>query len=240
MLALLVLSGCMSTKVWQDVDVDVNAARPALMVNASIHVAEDEDDSLAGAVMDIVQNKTLPEVGAQLPDKVRGALAPYGFDLIVDGPRVKRSQNLDMTEFTNDFTVLSGAWSHPEGTTMPLTWATLNRKRVAARIAESIDDPEVQDAYVYVDVTVYEWTRFLVMKQTVVGLSLLVVDEQGEDLLRARAYGDAGMKPLVADRSPEKVLEALDNAILDLHATEALIISEGPEPTGSYVMLAER
>ncbi|MCB9745416.1 MAG: hypothetical protein H6741_33395 [Alphaproteobacteria bacterium] len=240
MFALILLSGCMSTKVWQDVDLDPAASRPALMVNASVHVAQDEDDSLAGAVMDIVQNKTLPEVGQALPDKLNTALGAYGMNLVVDGQRVKRSSNADFTEFTNDFTVLSGAYSHPEGTTMPLTWATLNRRRVGERMAASLDEPEVEDLYVYADVTIYEISRLFIMKETVVLLSLLVLDEQGEDVLRARAYGSAGMKPFVADRSPEKVLFALDDAINEMHLTEALITTADAPAEGSFVQVAGR
>ena len=49
------------------------------------------------------------------------------------------------TEFSNDFTVLSGAYYHPEAITMPLTWATLNRKRASAKLAEALDAMEGSD-----------------------------------------------------------------------------------------------
>lgn len=213
---LLVLTGCMKSYVKQSDGLDSESLRPALLVNMSVTVVQDDDAGVAGAVVGATQNKMLPEFGASVMEQVPGLLAENGFELVVDGPRVKDGAKVDMTEFTNKMTMLSGAWTHDDAITMPLMVNTPNRRRASAKLAEGLDNPDVDDAYAYVVVNIHDKKKYMVMRAPVVELSVLVVDEAGEDLLRARAYGMGDMSAFVTNRHPDNLNAALDDALANL------------------------
>ena len=223
---LLVLTGCMKSYVKQSPGLDAQNLRPALLVNASVSVVHDDNDAgVAGAVVGATQNKMLPEFGAAVMEQVPGLLADNGFELVVDGERVEAGAKADMTEFTNKMTVLSGTWTHEDAMTLPLMVNTPNRRRASARVAETLDDPDAEDAYAYVVVNIHDKQKYMVMKAPVVELSVLVVDEAGEDLLRARAYGMGELSAFVPNRHPDNLQVALDAALADLAQTEVEVVS---------------
>lgn len=223
---LLILTGCMKSYVKQSPGLDAASLQPTLLVNASVSVIQDEDAGVAGAVVGATQNKMLPDFGASVMEQVPGILAENGFELIIDGARIESGAKADMTEFTNKMTMLSGTWTHPDAMTLPLMVNTLNRRGASSRVAEALDDPDAVDTYTYVVVNIHDAKKYMVMQAPLVELSVLVVDESGEDLLRARAYGMGELSPFVSNRHPDNLNVALDAALVALSEVEVEVVAQ--------------
>ena len=168
----------------------------------------------------------LPDFGASVMEQVPGILAENGFELIIDGARIESGAKADMTEFTNKMTMLSGTWTHPDAMTLPLMVNTLNRRGASSRVAEALDDPDAVDTYTYVVVNIHDAKKYMVMQAPLVELSVLVVDESGEDLLRARAYGMGELSPFVSNRHPDNLNVALDAALVALSEVEVEVVAQ--------------
>lgn len=218
---LFTTTGCYKSWVELNPAVSIPEARPALLVSASIVVNHGEDQGLAGEMVAANDNHELAEVGPLVATEVGNWLAPRGFNLVIDEERAKSVQNIELGELLDAVAVLSGTWFDPRASTRALDNRTLNRRSYVQRLAEKLDDPAVEEAYVFIMATVAVKSPGFVMKRPALDLSVLVTDERGEDLVRARGWGFGDKDAMVMRTDAENLTVALNDAIAHLWSTPA-------------------
>jgi hypothetical protein len=218
------LSGCMTTKVLRATDLPNEPALPTVMVSGMVELANPQSQAETLNVVDVVasvaNNTRVDEFGATVQGKLARWLAKQGLAVSTDAQRVKALQTVDWGEAANALTVLTGTWVNPEGATMRVAHNTLFRGYTLTKVAEKLGTPSTPEGYLFTVVTVFEDTEWLVLRRPLLRVSVIVADQNGREVLRARGWGSGRTTPLVVDRTETNLGTALDEAIRKLEAAE--------------------
>lgn len=233
LLALLpLLVACHSTKILRSPTLVPESPLPALQVSTIIETTSYNDDegavAVTQAVFDVVNNTQLDEFGATVRPTLEPWIQAQGLRAATDKERVMVGKSTDWAEVANSFTVLSGSWVDPEGLALRVATDTLFKGGTYKKMAEKLDGPEEKEAFVYTTLSVVKSRRWLVVGVPWVRVSVIAHDQDGQELLRARAWGRGKSAAFVANTSPESLKKALDEAIVQLKEGEVVVL----EPKG--------
>ena len=226
LLPLLSLVACMSTKAWRAPDVPTTPTTPALMVSGLVETRQEaaQNPGVATMVAAAAGNLQMDEFGATVRGKLAPWLAKQGFTIAPDADRAKSLQKVDWGEAANALSVLSGVWVDPDGAAMRVAGDTLFRGGTLEKVAAKLDTGASPEAYLFTVVTVTEDPEWLFFRRPIVKLSVIVADEKGREVLRARAYGRGKTTPLVTDRTNANLSIALDEALDHLAAVPVMAL----------------
>lgn len=105
---------------------------------------------------------------------------------------------------------------------------------------EAADDAETpNEAFMFVSGRIYEQSGFFITKKPIFHIEIRLLDEQGEDLMRASGIGEGTASPIVMDRKLSNLQRALDGALqsLSLVAVETLTL---PTSTQRHALTSYR
>ncbi len=226
LLPLLSLVACMSTKAWRVADLPTEPTMPALMVSGLVETQQQaaESPSVLNVVAAAAGNLQVDEFGATVSGKLAPWLGKQGFTIVEDADRAKSLQKVDWGEAANALSVLSGVWVDPDGAAMRVAGDTLFRGGTLTKVATKLDTGASPEAYLFTVVTVMEDPEWLFFRRPIVKLSVIVADEKGREVLRARAYGHGKTTPLVTDRTNANLSIALDEALEHLAAVPVMAL----------------
>ena len=218
------LSGCMTTKVLRATDLATDPPLPTVAVAGMVELAnlqaKADNVSLVDAVATVANNTRVDEFGATVRGKLSPFLAKQGLAIATDPARAKSLQTVDWGEAANALSVLTGTWVDPEGATMRVGGDTLFRGYTLTKVAEKLATPSTPEGFLFTVVTVYEDTEWLVLRRPLVRVSVVVADQNGREVLRARGWGSGRRTALVVDRTEANLGTALDEAVRKLEAAE--------------------
>ena len=94
------------------------------------------------------------------------------------------------------------------------------------QFVEAADDPDVpNEAFVFITGTVLEGSEWLIMKKPIFRMDIRVLDENGEDLMRARGLGEGETSPFIMDRQKHNLEKALNAALAGLEVIKVKKLS---------------
>ena len=100
---------------------------------------------------------------------------------------------------------VSGVWYSPEGSLKEID-ASTTFLFGGKQFVEAADDPDVpNEAFVFITGTVLEGSEWLIMKKPIFLMDIRVLDENGEDLMRARGLGEGETSPFIMDRQKQTI-----------------------------------
>ncbi len=218
------LSGCMTTKVLRATDLPNEPALPTVMVAGMVELANPQTQAETLSVVDVVasvaNNTRVDEFGRSVRAKLSPWLAKQGLAIATDAPRVKALQSVDWGEAANALTVLSGTWIDPEGTALRVGTNSLFRSYSLRRVAERLGTPDKPEGYLFTVLSVFEDTEWIFFRRPLLRVSVIVADQNGREVLRARGWGSGRTTPIVVDRTETNLAVALDEAVRKLEAAE--------------------
>jgi hypothetical protein len=220
------LTACMTTKVRRAPDWPTEPAVPTLMVAGTVeHAAPtNANASAGGAVLDgmatVFGNLDVDAFGATVASALTPWLARNGVALTMDPPRARSLQSVQWGDAANAVTVLTGMWVDPNGAAMRVGGDTLFRGFTLRRVGETLNTPAAPEGFAFTVVTVYDDTEWLMFRRPLVRVSVLVADDTGREVLRARAWGAGSRTAFLIDRSEGNLAQALSRALERLKAAE--------------------
>lgn len=219
------LTGCYATKVVRSTNLVPDAPVPGLMVSTIIETSESNSSGggavgLAQAVVALANNGELDKFGTTVEPAVTTWLGTQGVAQKTDKARVMGDKATDWGKVANDFTVLSGTWVDPDGLALRVATDTLFAGGTLKAMGAKLGTGEAGEAFVYTTVTVVPLTEWFVVGTPRVRVSVIAHDVEGNELLRARAWGVGKRTAFVVDRSPESLQKGFDEAIAKLAAAE--------------------
>ena len=219
------LTACYATKVVRAPSLAPDAPVPGLMVSTLLETdsGNDQDDGaleLVQAAVALSNNAELDVFGAEIEPAVTAWLTTQGVAQTTDKARLMDGRATDWGAVANDFTVLSGTWVDPDGLGLRIASNTLFAGGTMRAVAERLRGPDGREVYVYTTVTVLPLKEWLVVGVPRVRVSVIVHDVDGNELLRARAWGVGRRTPLVVDRSPESLRLGFEEAMAKLAEAE--------------------
>ncbi len=227
-LMLFVLTGsmgCASVFVKKSSKLEnLEEPRPTLLASAMVRVGEKDDENSGGlmdAALNIAMNTHLEAFGGKMIETATGFMAKHGMRVVKDPPRAKKLSLINVgKDMGSALSAVSGVWFSPEGSLKELD-ANTSFLFGGKQFVEAADDPEVpNEAFVFITGTVLEDSEWLIMKKPVFRMDIRVLDENGEDLMRARGRGEGDTSPFVMDRQKHNLEKALNAALAGLEVIE--------------------
>ena len=209
-------TGCLKTYVKRSSSLSPDASLPTLVVHAGTHVhqANSSEDTDVAVLVGALQNTQLDTFGESLLDRSTPFLSAQGVELVVDPERAKSHRSRDLGELGNRMTVVTGGWTDPRGSVMPILPRMPFRDAYSAKMAELLHvEGSGREGYLYLVATIYQ--RGLLLPYPKLALSFVVHDDQGQQLLLAQGVGQGRRSILISNRSPENLFQALDQALQD-------------------------
>lgn len=223
-LGTLTLTGCMTTKVRRAPDWPTEPAVPTLMVSGTVErsLVTQANATTGGAAADglaaVLGNLQVDDFGASVATALTPWLARNGFALTTDPPRARSLQSVQWGDAANTVTVLTGMWVDPKGTALRIGGDSLFRGSTLRRVAETLDTPAAPEGYAFTVVTVYDDAEWMLFRRPLVRVSVIVADDAGREVLRARAWGAGDRTLFVIDRTEGNLAHALGQAVGRLEA----------------------
>jgi hypothetical protein len=217
--------GCASVFVKKSSRLDnLEEPRPTLLASAMVRVGEKDDEGGGGlmdAALNIAMNTHLEAFGGKMLEAATGFMAKHGMEVVMDPPRAKKLSLINVgKDMGSALSAVSGVWYSPQGSLKELD-ASTSFLFGGKQFVEAADDPEVlNEAFVFITGTVLEKSEWLVMKKPVFRMDIRVLDENGEDLMRARGLGEGDASPFVMDRQKHNLEKALNAALAGLEVIE--------------------
>jgi hypothetical protein len=231
-LALVLLplaTGCYATKVMRAPALVPTEPAPGLLVSTIVETIETESQdadafALAQTVANLANNAELDQFGGTVEPEVTAWLATQGVAQTTDKDRLMVGKSTDWAQVANDFTILSGTWVDPDGLGLRVATDTLFSGATFRSMAQKLDGPEGRELYTYTTVSIYPRHLWLVVGVPRVRVSVLVHDENGNTLLRAKAWGKGKQLPFFVDRSPESLGKGFAEAMAKFEDAEVEVL----------------
>lgn len=197
--------------------------RPTLLASAMVRVGEKDDEGggLMDAALNMAMNTHLEAFGGKMVETATGFMAKHGLRLVKDAPRAKKLSLINVSKGVGDaLAVMSGVWISPEGSTKQID-ANTSFLFGAKQFVEAADDADIpNEAFVFITGRIIEQSNWLIMKKPIFQIDIRVLDENGEDLLKARGRGEGDASPFVMDRQKPNLEKALNAALAGLELIE--------------------
>ena len=182
--------GCASVFVKKSSKLEnLEEPRPTLLASAMVRVGEkaDEGGGLMDTALNIAMNTHLEAFGGKMLEAATVFMGKHGMKLVMDPPRAKQLSLINVgKDMGNALSAVSGVWYSPQGSLKELD-ASASFLFGGKHFVEAADDPKIpNEAFVFITGTVLEKSEWLVMKKPVFRMDIRVLDENGEDLMRAR------------------------------------------------------
>lgn len=216
LMAAVLSTGCATTFVKQTTNVPEAGSAPTLLSAYVVgQIDANQDDDLLGAMVDAAQNAALEEFGNKAYGKVAAQLAERGFVVELDAPRAR---SLDAVQIDGGaaLAALAGVWKHPETS----GW---NANRVSRDISAGMDRESVvkklyeegkQKYFAFVHIgLIDEASWFGLWAVPELRVHSAVISSEGKLVMESQGVGKGNGALFFANRSPDNLLVALDNAI---------------------------
>ncbi len=217
------LVGCYATKVVRAPSVSPEAAVPALMVSTIVETqVSNQDEGLIGTAVALADNDELATFGERVEPAVRDWLTSQGVEQGADKDRLMAGRGTDWARVANDFTVFSGTWVDPDGLGVRLATDTLFAGGTLRAMGAQLGGADGREIFTYTTVTVVPLHEWIVLGVPRVRLSVIAHDREGNEVLRAQAWGVGRRTAFIVDRSPTSLQKGFDEALAKLAAAQAL------------------
>ena len=194
--------------------------RATLLAGSMVRVGRRHDEKqgdLLDAALTASMSAYLGDFGVKVTQAAKDFVSKHGLQVVVDSERASRlSEVSPVRDAVNVIDTMGAIWYSPDGSNKTLDSSTSLLFGKKAFI-EAADDPEKpNEAFMFVTGRIYEETGWFIMKKPVVRIEVRVLDEQGEDLMRASGIGKGEASPFVMDRQLKNLQLALDGALQSL------------------------
>jgi hypothetical protein len=219
-LALMGSTGCATVYVQKSSQLaDATAPRSTLLAGSMVRVGRThkKEVDIVDAALTAAMGSYLGEFGVKVTKAATDFVSKHGMQVVTDSARAsKLSQASALREAVEAIETMGAIWYAPEGSTKTLDSSTslLFGKKAFIEAADDAETPN--EAFMFVSGRIYEQTGFFIMKKPVFHIEIRVLDEQGEDLMRASGIGEGAASPFVMDRQLSNLQRALDGALQSL------------------------
>ena len=219
-LALMGSTGCATVYVQKSSQLaEATAPRSTLLAGSMVRVGRThkKEADIVDAALTAAMGSYLGEFGVKVTKAATDFVSKHGMQVVTDSARAsKLSQASALREAVEAIETMGASWYAPEGSTKTLDSSTslLFGKKAFVEAADDAATPN--EAFMFVSGRIYEQTGFFIMKKPVFHIEIRVLDEQGEDLMRASGIGEGTASPFVMDRQLSNLQRALDGALQSL------------------------
>lgn len=226
-----VWSGGCTPWVMRAPGVDGQQAAPTLVASAIVWVQPPGCDpygncqkqgkdltTVASIAAGLIDNSTLGEFGLEMISLVDPTMKKYGFALEWDEARAKKIDNLEIFTISNDVTVLTGYWSHPQTSQHKFVHNYFTNESALKAISQALAANKDQEHFVcfYLSIGEEGW----IFEEPLLDLNIMVINQEGKEIFAARAIGEGDSSFWVVDKSPANLKIALLDAIKQLEGAE--------------------
>ena len=183
---------------------------PALVAGFVVHFNDNTDKSVLSAAVDLAQNAGLDEFGRKASEMFAQAIEKHGYTAAWDGPR---SARLDAVQISSNASTaaLTGQWRHPDSSYwVPQTVDSLFMKPADLIAKVTLPDATAKEYYAFADVAIADGGMFL--KEPVVIVRAVIYDAASTKVVELGGIGSGTSSFMFADRSPNNLQAALQNA----------------------------
>ena len=220
-LALIGSTGCATVYVEKSSMLNnLPEPRATLLAGSMVRVGRRHDQKqgdLLDAALTASMSAYLGDFGIKVTQAATDFVSKHGMKVVTDSARAnKLSQTNALRDAVDTIDTLGAIWYSPDGSNKTLNSSSRLGfgKKSFVQAADDLETPK--EAFMFVTGRIYEETGWFIMKKPVFHIEIRVLDEQGEDLMRASGIGKGEASPFVMDRQLKNLQLALDGALQSL------------------------
>jgi hypothetical protein len=220
-LALISSTGCATVYVQKSSMLNnLTEPRPTLLAGSMVRVGRRNDQrqgDLLDAALTASMSAYLGDFGVRVTQAATSFVSKHGMRVVTDSARAsKLSQANALRDAVDAIDTMGAIWYSPDGSNKTLNSSTnlVFGKKVFVEPADDLETPN--EAFMFVSGRIYEETGWFVMKKPIFHIEIRVLDEQGEDLMRASGIGEGAASLFIMDRQLANLERALDGALQSL------------------------
>ena len=220
-LALISSTGCATVYVQKSSMLnDLPEPRATLLAGSMVRVGRRHDQKqgdLLDAVLTASMSAYLGDFCVRVTQAATNFVSKHGMKVVTDSARANKLSRTNVLRDAVDAIDTMGAiWYSPDGSNKTLNSSSRLGfgKKSFVQAADDLETPN--EAFMFVSGRIYEETGWFIMKKPVFHIEIRVLDEQGEDLMRASGIGEGAASLFIMDRQLENLERALDGALQSL------------------------
>ena len=143
-----------------------------------------------------------------------------GFIVETDAERVQRKMS-DREDAVGDvFTKFIGVWHHPETARRYDPAFALITKKQRKRVVSELNTEILNEVFIFSKIDIHERTPWLFLREPILVVNTVILDEKGEYLFRSRGVGTGDRSFLMTDFSENNLNRGFQNALESISTVE--------------------